>query len=156
MKIYKKLLSILPIFSVLALLGCPATVAPVSSNSTIATSGEGTEAIPSSFAQFPDIPFPEKTVMNLDSTILLGSGENWAGKLVFSAPYSSSSMFDFYMAEMPKFGWNQVAVIRSKTSQMTYERKDRIAIISIKGDMNSSAKISLTAMPKSQNKKVRR
>lgn len=121
------------------------TTTPVTSNSTFST--EGADAIPPSFAQFPDAPFPEKTLMNLDKTKVLGSGENWMGSIVFTAPYNPSAMFDFYMAELPKFSWSQIAVVRSKISHMTYKRADRVIQILISSTTTGAAEVSLTVTP---------
>ena len=83
-------------------------------------------AIPPAFAQFPDIPFPQESYVDLDETKALGSGENWIGSLAFDTPYNASSVFDFYMSEMPKLNWIEVATVRAKFSQMTYGRNNRV------------------------------
>ncbi len=140
---YKFLILTVVAFS-FAITSCT-TTAPVTSNSNFAT--EGDDAIPPSFAQFPDVPFPEKTLMNLDETKILGSGENWMGSIVFTAPYNPSSMFDFYMAELPKFSWNQIAVVRSKVSHMTYKRANRVIQILISSTTTGASEVSLTVTP---------
>ena len=127
----------------LFLTACASGFTPLESTRPMSNS-EGTESIPAAFAQFPDLPFPEKTAMNLDSSVLFGSGEMWTGKLVFSAPYNVSSMFDFYMSEMPKFGWQEFAVVRSKISSMAYARKDRAAIIQLEGSGSSTVTLVVT------------
>ena len=131
--------------------GCSTTFTPVESNRSI--SGTDEEAIPASFAQFPDLPFPEKTIMDLNSTVILGSGESWTGKIVFSAPYTVSSMFDFYMAEMPKFSWQEVAIIRSKISSMTYVRRTRVVTIQLEAAGSKGTTISLLVTPRNQDGK---
>ena len=138
-------------FIILALVAISITTActtttPVSSNSSFSTA-DGSDAIPPSFAQFPDAPFPEKTLMNLDKTKVLGSGENWMGSIVFTAPYNPSAMFDFYMAELPKFSWGQIAVVRSKISHMTYKRGDRVIQILISSTTTGASEVSLTVTP---------
>lgn len=133
------------------LLACSSTLAPVASNRSITGSEE--ETIPASFAQFPDLPFPEKTIMDLNSTVILGSGEFWTGKIVFSAPYNVSSMFDFYMSEMPKFDWQEVAIIRSKISSMTYVRRTRVITIQLENSGSRGTVISLLVTPRNQDGK---
>ncbi len=85
---------------------------------------------PPNFAQFKDIPIPEKASMDLKRTLLFGS-DPLIGRLVFNAPYNQTSVFDFYMLEMPKFGWKEITVIRSQNSIMTFERDNRIATIQL-------------------------
>ncbi|MGD9638816.1 MAG: hypothetical protein AB7U85_07130 [Alphaproteobacteria bacterium] len=141
---------IICVFSLLMVIqGCTSSFAPVASNRSI--SGTEEEAIPASFAQFPDLPFPEKTIMDLDSTVVLGSGESWTGKIVFSAPYNVSSMFDFYMSEMPKFNWQEVAIIRSKISSMTYVRRARVVTIQLENSGTNDTTISLVVTPRNQD-----
>ncbi len=104
-------------------------------------------AIPPAFAQFPDIPFPQESYVDLDETKALGSGENWIGSLAFDTPYNASSVFDFYMSEMPKLNWIEVATVRAKFSQMTYGRNNRVVQILIESTGSDSAKVTITAIP---------
>ncbi len=103
--------------------------------------------IPPAFANFPDIPFPNQAYIDLDDTKALGSGENWIGSLVFTAPYSPSEVFDFYMSEMPKLNWVEVATVRARVSHMTYIRGQRAVQILIEMDSSDSSLITLTAIP---------
>ncbi len=82
------------------------------------------------FAQFKEIPIPEKATMDLKRTLLFGN-EPIIGRLVFSAPYNQSNVFDFYMQEMPKFGWREITMIRSANSLLTFARENRIATIQL-------------------------
>ena len=104
-------------------------------------------AIPPAFASFPDIPFPEKSYIDLGETKALGSGEKWIGSLVFNAPYNASSVFDFYVSEMPKLKWKEVATVRSKISHMTYTRERRAVQILIESDGSDKSQIIITAIP---------
>ena len=106
-----------------------------------------------SFAQFNDIPIPEKATMDLKSTLLLGGSSSWIGRLVFSAPYTLNSMFDFYMSEMPKFGWKEVTVVRSKVSVLSFTNGDRVATVQLEADMVNGTVVSFTVSPKSKSEK---
>ena len=107
---------------------------------------DGSE-IPPAFAHFPDMPFPDKAFVDLDQTKALGSGDNWIGSLVFDAPYSQSSVFDFYILEMPKLKWTEVATVRAKISHMTYVRDNRAVQILIEKDSSDSSTVTITAIP---------
>ena len=113
---------------------------------------EDANGLSPSFAQFNDIPIPEKATMDLKQTLLLGGSSAWIGRLVFSTPYSLNSMFDFYMSEMPKFGWKEVTVVRSKISVMTFTNKSRIATIQLEQDLVNGSIVSFTVSPKSEAK----
>lgn len=114
-------------------------------------SGVDGNAIPPAFAHFPDVPFPDKSFIDLKETKALGSGENWIGSLVFTTPYNASSVFDFYMSEMPKLKWVEVATVRAKISHMTYIRENRAIQILVESDGSDAAKVTLTAIPNQSN-----
>ncbi|MBQ9731457.1 MAG: hypothetical protein IJV97_00005 [Alphaproteobacteria bacterium] len=103
--------------------------------------------IPPAFAHFPDVPFPNDAIVDLDETKALGSGENWIGSLVYTTPYNPSSVFDFYVSEMPKLNWLEVATVRAKISHMTYVRNNRAMQILIEMNGGDSAKVTVTAIP---------
>ena len=113
---------------------------------------EGANGTSPSFAQFNDIPIPEKATMDLKSTLLLGGSSSWIGRLVFSAPYTLNSMFDFYMSEMPKFGWKEVTVVRSKVSVLSFTNDDRVATVQLESDMVNGTIVSFTVSPRSKAK----
>lgn len=103
--------------------------------------------IPPAFANFPDVPFPRDSLIDLDETKALGSGENWIGCLVFDVPYNHSNVYDFYMSEMPKLRWQEIATVRAKISHMTYIRSNRAIQILIESKSKESAKVTITAIP---------
>lgn len=110
-------------------------------------SGVDGTAIPPAFAHFPDIPFPAEAYIDLGETRALGSGEDWIGSLVYTTPYNASSIFDFYVSEMPKLNWVEVATVRAKISQMTYIRGSRAIQILIEIDNSNSSQVTITAIP---------
>lgn len=69
------------------------------------------------------------------------------GSLVFTAPYNASSVFDFYVSEMPKLKWIEVATVRAKISHMTYVRGNRAIQILIEIDNSDTARVTITAIP---------
>ena len=103
--------------------------------------------IPPAFAHFPDIPFPEKAFIDLDETKALGSGENWIGSLAFDCPYNASNVYDFYISEMPKLKWVEVASVRARISQMTFVRENRAIQILIESSGADKSDVTVTAIP---------
>ena len=91
---------------------------------------DGNLQSPPNFNNFREIPIPEKATMDLKKTMLFGN-DPLIGRLAFSAPYSQSNLFDFYMQEMPKFGWREVTVIRSANSFLTFAKDNRVATIQL-------------------------
>ena len=107
---------------------------------------DGSE-IPPAFASFPDLPFPEPAYIDMKETRTLGSGQNWSGSLIFTTPYSANSIYDFYVSEMPKLQWSEVAVVRAKISHMTYLRDRRAVQILIERKGSDESLVTVTAIP---------
>lgn len=103
--------------------------------------------VPPAFANFPDIPFPEQAFLELGDTKALGSGDNWIGSLVFTAPHNASRVFDFYVLEMPRNRWTEIAVVRARISQMTYFRDKRAIQILIESTGDNDSRVTITAIP---------
>lgn len=132
---FKKMLAIL----FLGLAAC--------ANKPLDLNGVDGTPVPPAFANFPDIPFPQQAFLELGDTKALGSGDNWIGSLVYTAPYNASRVFDFYIAEMPKNRWIEVAVVRARISQMTYFRDKRTIQILIESIKDDESRVTITAIP---------
>lgn len=113
-----------------SLIGCSYERLEPSFKSEDTFSTDGSLQSTPNFAQFREIPVPEKATMDLKKTMLFGN-DPLIGRLAFSAPYSQSNLFDFYMQEMPKFGWREVTVIRSANSFLTFAKDNRVATIQL-------------------------
>jgi len=108
--------------------------------------GDGTGVSSPSFAQFTDVPVPAGARMDVNQTLLLGNGESWIGRLVFSSWSSHTSMYDFYKSEMPGFGWTEITSVRASISVQTWQRDSRICTIQIDDELIGSGVI-LTMAP---------
>lgn len=101
---------------------------------------ENTYASVPNYVQLREIPVPEKAVMDNKKTLLFGS-DPLLGRLVFSAPYDQSGLFDFYMQEMPKTGWKEITAVRSDNSFLTFMKGERVATIRLIADTETTAQI---------------
>lgn len=135
-KILKKLtlFFILPIIIILAssfIIGCSDTIG---SYSSIDEQEENT------MARIDDIPFPKKTSLNLNESLILGEGTNWSGQLKLSVPEDKIKVFNFYIRNLPDYGWKEQTTIRGEVSVLNYLGDNkRVTIITIaKGGFNSS------------------
>lgn len=128
----------------MSLLGCTGQDIAASSKGA----ANGGEAAPvASFAQFNDIPVPSGASMDLERSLLLGASEEWTGRLVYTTSTDTAKVFDLYKAEMPKFGWTELTVIRGERSIMSYQRGGRVATIEIQGRTIYGARVSVTVSP---------
>ena len=103
--------------------------------------------IPMVFQNFPDIPFPDKSYLSLEDSKTMGNGDNWTGSVCFTTNFNAGRVFDFFVAEMPKKGWVEIAVVRAEISQMTYVKDGRAAQILIQMEGKDSAFVTVTAVP---------
>ncbi len=124
--------------------GCQTTT-PLSASSRAET--RGAEAEPS-FAQFSDVPVPAGAKMDVERSLLLGERDAWIGRLVMTVLTAPSRTYDFYFAEMSRFGWNPITTVRAGTSVLTYSRGDRVATIQISSRTLGGSDISMTVSPK--------
>ena len=107
---------------------------------------EEIQAMPS-FGEFNDVPIPTNSKMDLERTIILGKQEGWIGRLVINSGHSAAEIFDFFRNEMPKFGWNEIAAVRSEVSILTYSRGKRHAHLQIKSNILIGSMANMVVSP---------
>lgn len=99
------------------------------------------------FTQFTDIPIPANAKVDLDNLLVLGSEDGWIGRLALDTGYEMTEMYAFYEREMPRFGWDQITIIRSSISTMTYSRGGRIATITLLPRTTGGSNVDFTVAP---------
>ncbi|MCM1323636.1 MAG: hypothetical protein NC218_05700 [Acetobacter sp.] len=109
--------------------------------------GSDGHEIPMVFQNFPDIPFPDNSYMNLEDSKTMGNGENWIGSISYTSMFNAGRVFDYYVSEMPKKGWVEIAVVRARISQMTYVKNGRAVQILIQMEGDDSSFVTITAVP---------
>jgi hypothetical protein len=134
--------SILGLIVVLGCLGACTTSALSPSSSR----PEGAET-PPSFSQYSDVPIPPKAKMDVDHSLILGTGDGWLGRLVYSAGGNAGSVYDIYKSDMPTFGWQEIGSVRATTSIQTWQRGDRVATVQITDSTWGGADVILTVVP---------
>jgi len=131
--------AVLTLAAGLILAGC--TTSPLSPNAK----SDGSASNPS-FSQFSDLPVPAKATMDVDKSLLLGNGESWTGRLVYSSWTSHTGLYDFYKSEMPGFGWQEITSVRASISVQTWVRDSRVCTIQIR-DTTFGAEVIVTMAP---------
>ncbi|MCG8509633.1 MAG: hypothetical protein MI741_10450 [Rhodospirillales bacterium] len=109
--------------------------------------GGSEERVPG-FTTFPDIPMPLKGEIDMDKTLIFGTGDSWFGRLVVNAPHSAGDMFDFYRNGLPGLGWQEITAVRASASVLTYSRNERIATIQIESATIRGSISSITISPR--------
>jgi len=100
------------------------------------------------FSQFSDVPIPTSSEMDLERTFILSAQGGWIGRLSFSSNHSTTEVFDFYRNELPKFGWQEIALVRSEISILTYSQGDRITTIQIRPSTLIGSSVDMVISPR--------
>ncbi|MDR3126308.1 MAG: hypothetical protein LBT92_01600 [Rickettsiales bacterium] len=112
-----------------------------------AQGGASVGDLPYAFSDFKDIPVPEQSSMNMEKTSIFGRDANWVGKVVFGVPFAVSGMYDFYMSEMPKFGWVEITSVRGNTPALVFIQGKRVSLIQINPGSFEGSVVTFTMAP---------
>ena len=83
------------------------------------------------FNQINDIAFPPNTVIDIPSSLIMGSDENWFGQLFFISELDANEVFAYFKEHMPDTGWFLIMEQQTKQSFLVYEKDNRVAILNI-------------------------
>ncbi|MDR1476965.1 MAG: hypothetical protein LBI17_02445 [Rickettsiales bacterium] len=103
--------------------------------------------MPMAFSEFTDVPIPENSMMIMDETSIFGRENNWVGTLTYQVPFNVITTFDFYMSEMPKFGWTEITSIRGQHSVLNFTRRRRVVLITLDAKGRTETKATLVMSP---------
>ena len=81
------------------------------------------------FNQINDIAFPPNTVIDIPSSLIMGSDENWFGQLFFISELDANEVFAYFKEHMPDTGWFLIMEQQTKQSFLVYEKDNRVAIL---------------------------
>uniref|UniRef100_UPI0040474505 hypothetical protein n=1 Tax=Polynucleobacter sp. TaxID=2029855 RepID=UPI0040474505 len=114
----------------------------------VRTDGETVQDIQSKL--LGDMPMPGGARINNENSLILGSGDGWAGRVVIISAQSTNETFTFFRDQFQKAGWTLVSSTKSKNSILVFIKKDRTATIEIEeGGFGGKANVMLTVAPRS-------
>ena len=93
------------------------------------TNPDDAAAIPPDVLKIPQFPVPPHATVVLADTVIIGDDEDWSGQVFLTAPYTVIQITQFYRAEMPKNGWLETAIVRSRRTSSSYTRGNRVATL---------------------------
>ena len=128
----------------LALAACD--IGPQLPASTAPAPAEGSSD--GAFQPVSDVPIPDGARLDSERSLVLGSEDNWTGRLVFSVSESSADAFARYHQEMQRFGWTLITSVQAESSVLTFSQGERIATIQIDGRTLSGATVAITMSPR--------
>ena len=133
--------------------GCTAWPGPAQSQSRAPDSdtmpGDDAGLVPPDVLKIPQFPVPPHANVVLADTVIVGDDEDWSGQVFLTAPYTVIQVTQFYRAEMPKNGWLETAIVRSRRTSLSYTRGNRVASLRLSSsrDDGKSTDIDLVVSP---------
>jgi len=85
--------------------------------------------VPPDVLKIPQFPVPPNAQVVLADTVIVGDDEDWSGQVFLSAPYTVIQITQYYRAEMPKAGWIETSIVRSRRTSISYTRGNRVATL---------------------------
>ena len=143
---YKKILSNILLISVILIYGCTGSGPSIGSYSNIEAVEENT------MSRIGDLPFPKKTALNISRSLIMGEGTNWSGQLSLKIPEDKVKVFNFYIRNLPEYGWKEQTTIRGEISVLNYLGPNkRVAIITIEKSGILSSNVVVSVSPFTQD-----
>lgn len=98
-----------------------------------------------------DMPLPRGARIDSDNSLILGSGEGWAGRVALVAAQGPTETFAFFRDQYPPAGWTMVSSTQSKNSILVFVKNDRTATIEISAGslLGAKASVLMTVSPRS-------
>ena len=123
----------------LALGGCAAVGTPMND-----------AALPLQSADFMgQTQLPAGTKILYDQSLIIGSGDNWVGRVLLDMGKDSMAAYTFFLEQYPQQGWSLLSATRGKTSLLVFTKQDRNATVEMnESNMLSGTLVTLTVTPK--------
>ena len=92
---------------------------------------------------------PAGTKILYDQSLIIGSGDNWVGRVLLDMGKDSMAAYTFFLEQYPQQGWTLLSAIRGKTSLLVFTKQDRSATVEMnESNMLSGTLVTLTVTPK--------
>ncbi len=97
-----------------------------------------------------DMPLPGGSRIDNEKSLILGSGDGWAGRVAINSAQNATETFNFFRDQYQKAGWTLVSSTKTKNSILVFIKKDRTATVEIEdGTFGGKASVMLTVAPRS-------
>lgn len=96
----------------------------------------------------PDIALPVGARLDAESSLLIGTGDRWLGRLVLKVDSPSVQVYNHFYNGMPSFGWALITAIQARTSILSFQRGDRVALVQIEPASLSGVVVTINVSPR--------
>jgi len=102
---------------------------------------------------FNQMPLPKDARISPDKSLILGEGDNWAGRIELSSSMEPLGASAFFVTEYPKNGWQLISSTKAKLSILVFTSSTRTLTLEITegGPLAAKSMIVMTVAPKVQN-----
>jgi hypothetical protein len=102
---------------------------------------------------FNQMPLPKNARISPDKSLILGEGDNWAGRIELSSSMQPLEASAFFTREYPKHNWQLISSTKAKLSILVFTGSTRTLTIEITegGPLAAKSMIVMTVAPKVQN-----
>ena len=91
-----------------------------------------------------DFPLPEDSEIQMDNTVILGSGDLWAGQIVLFSESSPVELIKFFTESVKSSGWTLGSSTISEIVLLVFNNDKRIATVEISKSKKSLFSFSKT------------
>ena len=78
-----------------------------------------------------DFPLPEDAEIQMDNTVILGSGDMWAGQIILLSKSSPVGLIKYFTESGKSSGWNLASSTISEIVLLVFNKDERIATVEI-------------------------
>ena len=102
---------------------------------------------------FNQMPLPKDARISPDKSLILGEGDNWAGRIELSSSMEPLEASAFFVREYPKQNWQLISSTKAKLSILVFTSSLRTLTLEITegGPLAAKSMIVMTVAPKIQN-----
>jgi len=102
---------------------------------------------------FNQMPLPKDARISPDKSLILGEGDNWAGRIELSSSMEPLEASAFFITEYPKHDWQLISSTKARLSILVFTSSSRTLTLEIieGGPLAAKSMIVMTVAPKVQN-----
>ncbi|HYE01231.1 MAG TPA: hypothetical protein VEH84_17735 [Alphaproteobacteria bacterium] len=109
----------------------------------------GEQTMPPDAVRIPNIPIPPDSRVIMDRTVLVGSDDSWTGQVGLRTNFTGNQVVEFLRAEMPRYGWTETAIVRSRVTSIAFIRDRRFAVLRVNTLDRGGAEVDMMVAPAS-------
>mgnify|MGYP006277680071 FL=1 len=105
---------------------------------------------------FNQMPLPKDARISPDKSLILGEGDNWAGRIELSSSMEPLEASAFFITEYPKHNWQLISSTKAKLSILVFTTSSRSLTLEMTegGPLAAKSMIVMTVAPKVQNQTI--